>query len=211
VSGETQSTAAGGPVAPAGWGTPAWLPPGVARRQAQEDAREALESKRAAAERELRAEQRHQRALGAYCEAAAARGEVVSVMDLAAGRVTGRTVQAVFAEALAASEVDDRRDALRLQREGAGAPVHIEVAEPVILQARSETGRRIFSRSRRFFDVLEARRQLAAAEAAARATRDHFPLAQTVTLRSREDADPVTDVTVPRRRRAARDDGLRFR
>ena len=197
----------------AGWGTPSWLPPGVARRQAQEDAREALESKRAAAERDLRAEQRHQQALGAYCEAAAARGEVVSVMDLAAGRVTGRTVQAVFAEALAASEVDDRRDALRLQREGAGAPVHIEVAEPVILQARSETGRRIFSRSRRFFDVLEARRQLAAAQAAARASVNDYGLVDGLTLRSREDDDPIVVVRpdVPLRRRAARDDGLRFR
>jgi hypothetical protein len=155
----------------AGWGSPAWLPPGVARRQAQEAAREALESKRSAAERETRAEERHQRALGAYCEAAAARGEVVSVMDLAAGRVAGRTIQAVLAEALAASEVDDRRDALRLARDGAGAPVHIEVGEPQLLTAaRSETGRKIATRARRFLDVLNARRNLAAAEAAARAS-----------------------------------------
>jgi hypothetical protein len=197
----------------AGWGTPAWLPPGVVRRQAQEDAREALESKRAAAERELRTEERHQRALGAYCEAAAARGEVVSVMDLAAGRVTGRTVQAVLAEALAASEVDDRRDTLRLQREGAGAPVHVEVAEPVLLQARSETGRRIFSRSRRFFDVLEARRRLKDAEAAARASVNDYGLVDGVTLRSREDDDPVVVVSASRRRGGTvpADSGLRFR
>jgi hypothetical protein len=176
----------------AGWGTPSWLPPGVVRRQAQEDAREALESKRAEAERELRAEERHSRALGAYCEAAAARGEIVSVMDLAAGRVTGRTVQAVLAEALAASEVDDRRDALRLARDGAGAPVHIEVGEPQLLAARSETGRRIFSRSRRFFGVLEARRRLKDAEAAARASANDY--GYVCERRPREDARTVVAV-----------------
>ena len=63
--------------------TASWLPPGVARRQAQEEAREIREAREAEADREVQAEERHQRALTLYCQQAEQRGEVVTAMQLA--------------------------------------------------------------------------------------------------------------------------------
>jgi hypothetical protein len=197
----------------AGWGTPAWLPPGVVRRQAQEDAREALESKRAAAERELRAEERHAAAMELYREQAEARGEVLDVMAMARGEVRGRSVEDILAAAVAASVVEDRCAEMRAWQQGHGEPekLHVEfVDDPVLLApaARSSIGLRIFNRARRFG---EAQRTRAAAEAAARASANDYGFV--CERRSRDDDDPVVAVTASRRRggMVPADSGLRFR
>ena len=171
----------------AGWGAaPSFLPPAVARRALRDDAREAVAAKQAEAERELLAEERHSRAMALYCQQAEVRGEEISALALATGQVRGRSVQDILAAASAAADRADVVTEARLHREGHGAPepLHVEFGEPVIQQARSETGRAIFHRARRFRAVLEARKALAEAERAAGATRDHFPLAQPITLRS---------------------------
>jgi hypothetical protein len=67
---------------------------------------------------------------------------------------------------------------MRAWRDGHGdpEPLHVFVAEPRLLApaARSATGRKIATRARRFWDVLEARRKLAAAEVAAQASKDDY-------------------------------------
>jgi hypothetical protein len=162
----------------AGWGVPDFLPPAVARRMLRDDAREVREAKQAEAERETRAEERHQRAMALYAEQAELRGEVVTAMQLASGQVPGRPIAAILEAARQAGDRDDVITAARLHREGHGEPerVHVEVAEPVILApaARSIAGRAIATRARRFWDVLEARRKLAAAERAAEASKNDY-------------------------------------
>jgi hypothetical protein len=157
---------------------------GVARRAAQDDAREAIAAKHAEAERELLAEERHSRAMALYCQQAEARGEVVTAMQLATGQVSGRSIADILAAAVAAGDRDDVTTAAKLHRLGHGEPerLHVEVAEPVILApaARSATGRAIATRARRFVDVLEARRQLAAAERAAEASKHDYGLVEGV-------------------------------
>jgi hypothetical protein len=191
------------------WGAPAWLPPGVQRRIAREDAAEARESRRAEAERETRVDEYRQRALAMYRDQAEARGEVVDALALARGEVPGRSVQDVLAAAVAASARDDARESARLHRDGHGdpEPVHVFVGEPRIgTAARSEAGRKIATRARRFRAVLEAKRALAAAEAAAEASRDDHGLVAGVRLqrpmpeprsRSRRSASVAAD-DVPR-------------
>ena len=162
----------------AGWGVPGFLPPNVRRRMLRDDAREAREAKQAEAAREAQAEELHQRAMRLYAEQAELRGEVVTAMQLASGQVPGRPVAAILEAARQAGDRDDAITAARLHRQGHGEPerVNIEVAEPVLLApaARSAAGWKIFNRARHFRDLLEARRQLEAAEKAAAGSRNDY-------------------------------------
>jgi hypothetical protein len=106
-------------------------------------------------------------------------------MALATGQGIGRPISAVFAEAEAQADIADARETGRVRREGTG-PVpqlqHVEFGETVLhhaAAARGEFGLKIFNRARHFRDRLAAQR---AAELADR-NRDHFSLAQPVTLR----------------------------
>lgn len=195
-----------------GWGSaPGFLPPAVALRARQADAKEAVAARQAEDDAETHREELRQRHLGLYAQQAAARGELVSAVALATGQVPGRTVGEILAAGAAAGDREDLVTEARLHREGHGEPVHIEVGEPVIQQARSETGRKIFNRARRFRDMLEARRQLEAAEKAAAASRNDYGFV--CERRGRDDGDPVVAVTASRRRRGTvpADSGLRFR
>jgi hypothetical protein len=195
MSGEVATQAAGGPQA-AGWSVGGGLPLSVRRRMAESDAREALESKRAAAELESRREESHQRALGLARELAESRGEVVDPLAYARGDVSPRPIGDIPAAAMAAAAVEDRRDGLRLHREGHGEPakLHIEVGEPVIHHApaaRSGVGRAIASRARHFRDLLEARRRAELAERAVWESRNDVGIIDGVTPRPREDRGDV--------------------
>jgi hypothetical protein len=153
----------------AGWGVPSFLPPGVARRAAQDDAREAIEAKHAEAEREVLAEERHSRAMAAYCQQAELRGEVVTAMQLATGQVPGRPISAILEAARQAGDRDDVVTAARLHQQGHGEPerVHVEVAEPVILS--SPVKRTIASRSRHWREWQERKTAADNARAAVKA------------------------------------------
>ena len=169
-----------------GWA--AWLPPTAQRELAREDALEAAEARRAEEERQAAAEAWHERNLAMYRAQAEARGEEITAIALAAGRVTGRPIAAVFADAQRAADAQDARDAARARREGDGGRLHIEVGDPVLHHGRGEVGWKIFHRARRFRAQVQARKALDAAEAAAAAD---FPLQRTVTLKPRP--DPVVD------------------
>jgi hypothetical protein len=137
----------------------------------------------------------------------------VAPLSGAAAELAGWAAQCEAAAVAGDSQAEDLVTEARLRREGHGdpEPLHVEFGEPVIQQARSETGLRMFHRARRFRAVLEARRQLEAAERAAEASKNDYGFV--CEQRTREDADPVVAVSASRRgaRRAARDDGLRFR
>jgi hypothetical protein len=193
MSGETQSTAAGGPVA--GWGTaPSFLPPAVAARATRDDAREAVEARHAEAERERQAEERHQRAIALYAQQAELWGEVVTAMQLATGQVSGRSIADILAAASAAADRDDVITAARMHREGHGdpEPLHVEFGEPRILApaARGSVGQKIASRSRRFTDWQEKRKAAEAARRALESSLDHG-LVEGVNPRPREDRDVI--------------------
>jgi hypothetical protein len=153
-----------------------------------EDAREAVESRRAEDEREVRREQWREQNLAMAAAAAEDRGELVSAIALARGEVRGRSIQDVFAGALASMARQDAVDAARLHRDGHGEPekLHVFVGEPVIHAARSEVGLKMFNRYRRWKDAQDKRR--AAEEAEAHAAYE-VPLQRTVTLRSGRDDD----------------------
>jgi len=74
-----------------GWDE-AGLPPRVARMVAQADAREAVEAKRAQAEREARNEAVHAEVVEFYRQQAEARGEDITALEVATGRVSGRSL-----------------------------------------------------------------------------------------------------------------------
>jgi hypothetical protein len=171
----------------AGWGVPSFLPPAVAMRMRQSDAHEATAAREAEAEREAHREELRQRHLGLYAQQAASRGELVSAVALATGKVPGRTVQEILHAGSLAGDRDDVIAMARLHREGHGdpEPLHVEVGEPVIQQARSEKALRIFHRARKFRAVLEARRQLEQAEKAAAASRNDYGLVDNVHPRGR--------------------------
>ena len=164
-------------------GLPGWLPPAAARSVAEAERVCARESRHAEAEREARAESSRSRAIEAYRIGAGLRGEVITPLQLATGAGLGRSLADVFDEARRMADLDDARQVARVKREGQGRPVplqHVEFDEPQIhTAARSETGLKIFNRARHFRDRLATQR---AAEAADR-NRDHFSLAQPVTLR----------------------------
>jgi hypothetical protein len=180
----------------AGWGVAGQLPPAIQRRMALADAEEHRAEREQAAEREHLAEERHQRAMTLAVQQAEARGDVFDVMALARGEVRGRSVGDILAAAMAAAAVEDRRDGLRLHREGHGEPakLHVEVGEPVIHHApaaRSGVGRAIASRARHFRDLLEARRRAERAEQAVWESRNDYGLVDGVTVRPHEDRGDV--------------------
>jgi hypothetical protein len=148
-----------------GMGTPDWLPRSVVKRQLEE---ERLQRK-AAREEEARLasdhEARHQRALTLYKEQAEARGEEISVLDMAQGLVTGRSVGDILRAAEMASDAEDARQRAREAREGTPPPVHINFDEPVIHVPVSPVKRSIATRSRHFFEAVAARRAAEAAQA----------------------------------------------
>ena len=116
------------------------------------------------------------------------------VLDIATGRVSGRTVQDVLSEAWAASARQDAADPRRVHRDGHGEPekLHVEFGEPVIHEAkRSEHSLALFNQTRRFLDRLAAKRELDRAERAAELTAE----------RSRNDVGILNNVH-PRRRDA---------
>jgi hypothetical protein len=199
VSGETWSETTGGPVAPAGWGAaPSFLPPAVAVRMRQSDAKEAIAAREAEAEQETRREELHQRALSLYAEQATARGELLSAVALATGQVRGRSIADILEAARLAGDREDLVTEARLRREGHGDPAqltHVEVAEPVILT--SPVKRSIASRSRRWqawrekVAAAEAARRAVEADRAAFASRNDIGLVDGVTIRPREDRDAV--------------------
>jgi hypothetical protein len=226
MSGEVAIRAAGGP-APAGWGIAAQLPPQIQRRMidADHDDREAERDEKA--ERERRHEEAADRVVALGIAAAHARGEYPAPMELAAMRLPADDKERDARTQAAIQHVLDTQRA-QYQRElawekdhprpPAGPPekLHIEfVDDPNIIApaARNATGLKIFHRARRFQRLVEARRELEQAEKAAAASRNDYGLIDGVTLRSREYDDRVVAVptAAPRRRRAARDDGLRFR
>jgi hypothetical protein len=130
------------------------------------DAREAAEAKRADAEREERAEAWRNTNLALYREAAEARGEEVTALELVGGG-GGREINAVFADAIASSNRQDAAEAARAGREGAEPLTHVNFGEPVVhTAARSERGRWMASRYRHWRDAIDARRR--ADEAGAR-------------------------------------------
>ena len=177
----------------AGWGIPPWLPERVARRCVRDDATEAKAAREAELAREERAEARRAEVMAAYVSERHALGDSVDLMALAQGASPGRTIADILAAAVAAGDREDMVTEARLRRDGHGGPepLHVEFGEPVLLQARSETGRKIFNRARHFRDMLAARHQLAEAERAAEASRHDYGLVDGVTIRPREDRDAV--------------------
>jgi hypothetical protein len=173
----------------AGWGIPPSLPPAIRMRMEQADAQERLADKEAEEQQEARREELRQRNLGLYAAQAAARGELISAVALAQGRVSGRTVTEILDAGRMAGDQEDVVAAARAHREGHGVPepLHIEVGEPVLLQARSAIGRKIFNRARHFADLMAARRELVAAEKAAVASRNDYGLVEGVTLHRRSE------------------------
>jgi hypothetical protein len=117
------------------------------------------------------------------------RGEDISVIDLAAGRVRGRPLADVLAGAAAMGDRQDAAEAWRRER-GEAERVECFVSDPVIHHptARSEhavTMRRLY---RRFTESRQANR--VAAEKRRRLDAELLPLQETVTL-SRPAPDPV--------------------
>jgi hypothetical protein len=165
------------------------LPVRIAAALAKQDAKEALEARRAEEAREERAEEWAQRNMAMAREAAEARGELVSALDVATGHVTGRSIRDIFASAIAAADASDRVAAARASREGTGR-VHVEyVADPVLHTGRGEVGLAIFHRARHFADRVRARR---AADAAEMDEANRIPLARPVQLnREREPQAPA--------------------
>src|SRR5215468_8965915 len=104
----------------AGWDVAGQLPPSIARRLAQADAQDAIAAREAEEARELRAESSRSANLALYREQAARRGEEISVLALAQGRVAGRTVGDILAAASAEADAQDARAAVRATREADG-------------------------------------------------------------------------------------------
>jgi hypothetical protein len=113
----------------AGFGVLSWLPPAVARRIEAEQRHEERLSRQAEQEREEARERHADAALAAYRAGAEQRGEVVSAMSLARGEDVGRGVDDIFADARAAADREDARDAARQRREAGG---EVFFGEPVI-------------------------------------------------------------------------------
>jgi hypothetical protein len=181
------------------WGTPDWLPPRIARRMAQSEAAELRAEREQEAERDQRAERWHERNMTMAREQAERRGEAVSVMDLAAGRVSGRSVADILAEARAATEAEDAAAERRAWMRGeTGEQVHVFVDEPVIHHAaRSERARLIATISRRWHESRAATKR--AAEARAKLDAELLPLQAAIQL-NRPKPDPAAPPWEPSRR-----------
>jgi hypothetical protein len=111
----------------AGFGDAAWLPARVQRRIAAEEHAEAREARRSEAARVEAADAAREKSLGAYRAAAEARGETVSAMALATGEGIGRSMADVFADAIAAADHEDARQAAQARREAGLEPEHVVV------------------------------------------------------------------------------------
>ena len=199
----------------AGWGAaPDFLPPSVARRALRDDAREAIAEKQAEAEREALAEERHSRAMTLYCQQAEARGEEISAVALATGKIRGRSVQDILTAAVAAADRADVITEARLHRDGHGdpEPLHVEFGEPVI--AVSPVKRSILTRSRHWQEWQEKKKAAEAARRAVEADRD-LGLVDGVTFRPRSEPPAVptagSDTSGRATIRFTADGGLRFR
>jgi hypothetical protein len=104
----------------ASFGVPDWLPVAAQRNLIHEEALRRRDA--AVAERELEARRAdlHEKNLHAYRQAAEARGEYVSALELATGQVTGRTMADVFRDAREAGDREDARAAVRARKEAQG-------------------------------------------------------------------------------------------
>jgi hypothetical protein len=222
MNGEVWTEAAGGP-APTGWGITAQLPPQIRRRMIDADHDDRQAERDAEAERDRRYEEAANRALALGIASAHARGEYPAPMELATVRLPADDKERDARTQAAIQHVLDTQRA-QYQREldwekehpspPAGPPerLHVFFDDPVLQPpapvARSAIGLRIFNRARRFG---EAQRTKEAAERAAAASRDDFGFV--CERRTRADDDPIVVARPPfgGRRRAARDDGLRFR
>jgi hypothetical protein len=111
----------------AGFGAAMWLPARVRAAQEAEERAEAREARRAEAARAEAAEAAADKGLGAYKAAAEMRGETVSAMALASGEEIGRSLEDVFADAIAAADHEDARQGARAKREAGIEPEHVEV------------------------------------------------------------------------------------
>jgi hypothetical protein len=210
----------------AGWGIPSWLPPQARRNLIQVDHDDRQAARDEDTELAQRREEAANRALALGIANARARGEDLALMELATLRLPAddeeraeRTRDAIQYVIDTQREQDQRERAWEKDHPAppAGPPekLHVFFDEPRLPAptARSATGRAIATRARRFVDVLEARRKLAAAEAAAQASKNDFGFMCERRGRSRDDDDGVVVVSASRRRGGpvARDDGLRFR
>jgi hypothetical protein len=109
------------------FGAAAWLPARVRRAQAAEDAAERREARRSEAARAEASDAAHDRHLGHYKAACELRGEHVSAMALATGEDIGRSLDDILADAIAAADHEDARQAARAHREAGLEPEHVEV------------------------------------------------------------------------------------
>jgi hypothetical protein len=119
-----------------GFGIPAWLPPRVAARLADEEAHERAQARRDEAERADQAEKRHMSAVAAYKAAAEQRGEYVSAVAIARGEGIGRSVDDTLRDAAAAADREDARAAAR-DRRGRDDVCYLDAPEPTIHASRS--------------------------------------------------------------------------
>lgn len=179
--GEAPGAAESAPEAP---GVPSWLPPGVARIQAEENARQAQAARAEQRARADRAEVARDQAVSAYIRTAAARGEMVSGMDIANGNV-GKTLHDVlFGDAAEVAGRIPRGDRDRLAPRGSAENPELLDLQPVVALAvgeappamrstvRTPSGREMSNRLRRWREAVEARR---AAEAAQARSDEDFP------------------------------------
>jgi len=149
-----------------GWDE-AGLPPRVARMVAQADAREAVEAKRAQAEREARNEAVHAEVVEFYRQLAEARGEDITALEVATGRVSGRSLADIFADAQQAGDFEDAVAAARAARETGSGPVPVFAGEPILHEApraRGAIGQRMFNTYRHWQELRAARQRVDAAE-----------------------------------------------
>jgi hypothetical protein len=139
------------------------------REQQAIDARDAVESKRAEQERERRAEEYQAQTTEFYRQQAELRGEEISALDVATGRVSGRSLAEIFEDARQAGDREDVLAAARLSRAGGSGPLHLMAGDEPLIHASSRTrgpvGRALDNRRRRFDDRRAAERAAAAAQA----------------------------------------------
>jgi hypothetical protein len=178
------------------WAPAPWLPVRVRRQLVAADAREAVQEQRDVAGREARDEARRAGAVALYVEQAAARGEDVSALDVATGRVSGRGLDEIFGDALEAASRADAVSVARASREGTvPEPVHVFAGEPVIhqpaQQQRGAVALAMANMRRHFDDRRAARRRADQAD-----ERLHWGLVDGVTPKPRR--DPLIDGTARR-------------
>jgi hypothetical protein len=162
---------------------------------AQADAREAAEAKRAEVEREARNEEVQAQAVEFYRQQAEARGEDITALDVATGRLSGRSLAEIFADASEAANRADAVAAARASREAGTAPVHVFVGDVQLPQpsarSRGPIGRAMDSRLRHFRDAREARQRTAMAESHLAEGRDDYGILNGVKPPRRRQAEVI--------------------